>query len=191
MGLEAKDKAHIPIVVDAAKLNDEFRVSDKPAPIFVEYRVTKEIFSPKLSWQRGGFSPGRYRLTNIAFRIASTKENGKPWDALSDPPDPFITVMLDGEKVDTCLVKDQKEGSCSSQKVVTLTEKSSLKIVVVDKDLSRDDDVGTASLDNVMAAGKPYSEIELATQGQLERATVTFVPVAGGASPAVATPADP
>ncbi|RYZ43081.1 MAG: hypothetical protein EOO71_04945 [Myxococcaceae bacterium] len=195
-GLEAKDKTHIPIVVDASRINEEFQVSEKPSPIFIEYKVMKEMFSPKLSWQRGGFSPGRYRLTKIGFKVTSTKANGKPWDAFGNAPDPLVTVLLDGEQIDTCLVRDQDEGVCPSQKVVTLTEHSALQMVVIDKDVNENDDIGSALLENIMAAGRPYSDIELVTQGQLQRATVTFVPVAGPSPspptpPAVAAPAVP
>lgn len=189
-GLEAKNKTHIPIVVDASRLNEEFQVSEKPSPIFIEYRVMKEMFSPKLTWQRGGFSPGRYRLTQIGFKVATTKATGKPWDALGNPPDPFITVVLDGEQIGTCFARDQYEGSCPSEKVVTLTESSSLQLVAIDKDVSENDPIGTGSVDNIIAAGRPYSELELNTQGQLQRATVTFTPVAAP-PPTVAAPAPP
>jgi hypothetical protein len=190
VGLEAKDKSHIPIALDPAKFNEEFRVADTPAPIFVEYKVMKELFSPKLSWQRTGFSPGRYRLTSVSFKVAGTKADGRAWDAMGGRPDPFLTILLDGTPVDTCLQKDVFEGQCTSEKVVTLTENSALQINVLDKDLSEHDPIGTASLDNIMSAGRPYSAIELTTQDQLQSATVTFVPVSG-AAPAVATPAAP
>jgi hypothetical protein len=190
VGLEAIDKGHIPIALDPAKFNEEFKVADTPAPIFVEYKVMKEIFSPKLSWQRSGFSPGRYRLTNISFKVAETKANGSNWDAMGGKPDPFITVMLDGAPVDTCLQRDIFEGHCTSEKVLTLTEQSSLKLEVWDKDVSENDPVGTASLDNIMSNGRPYSAIEMTTSGQLQSATVTLVPVSGP-SPSVAVPATP
>jgi hypothetical protein len=190
VGMEAKTKGHISVALDPAKFNDEFRVSDTPAPIFVEYKVMKELFSPKLSWQRSGFSPGRYRLSEVSFKIEETKKNGNPWDALNGRPDPLISVVIDGVQVDTCLRKDVFEGQCTSEKVVTLTEQSSLQLNVLDKDLSEHDPIGTASLDNVMAAGRPYAAIELTTQDSLQRATVTFVPVSGS-PPAVAAPAAP
>ncbi|RKG74554.1 hypothetical protein D7W79_22545 [Corallococcus exercitus] len=73
---------------------------------------------------------------------------------------------------------------------MTLTESSSLQVVAIDKDVSENDAIGTGSVDNIIAAGRPYSELELNTQGQLQRATVTFVPVASP-PPAVAAPAVP
>jgi hypothetical protein len=191
VGLEAKNKGHIPIALDPAKFDEEFRVSDTPAPIFVEYKVVKELFSPKLSWQRSGFSPGRYRLTSVSFKVAETKADGRAWDAVGGRPDPFITVMIDGAPVDTCLQKDVFAGQCPSEKVVTLTDQSTLQIDVLDKDISENDPIGTASLDNIMSAGRPYSAIELTTQGQLQSATVTFVPVGGASSPAIAAPTTP
>ncbi|MDY7227412.1 hypothetical protein [Hyalangium rubrum] len=190
VGLEAKNKGHIPVALDPAKFNDEFRVADTPAPIFVEYKVMKELFSPKLSWQRSGFIPGRYRLANVSFKVAETKANGNSWDAMNGRPDPLIAVLIDGAQVDTCLRKDVFEGQCPSEKVVTLTEQSALQLKVSDKDLSEHDLVGTASLDNIMSAGRPYAAIELTTQDSLQSATVTFVPVSGP-PPAVAAPAPP
>jgi len=190
VGLDAKDKGHIPIALDPAKFDEQFKVSDTPAPIFVEYKVMTELFSPKLAWQRSGFSPGRYRLTTFSVKVAETKSNGNAWDAVGGRPDPFITVLVDGTPADTCLLKDVFTGQCTSEKVITLTENSSLQVQVFDKDLSENDLIGTASLDNIMTAGRPYSAIELTTEGQLQSATVTFVPV-GGASPTVAAPATP
>jgi len=190
VGLESKEKGHIPIALDPAKFNEEFSVPEKPSPIFVEYKVMKELFSPKLSWQRSGFAPGRYRLTNLTVKVTDTKMDGRPWDAMGDKPDPLISVLLNGVQVDTCLLKNVFEGSCPSQKVLVLDETSELQFVVMDKDLSANDPIGTALIENIMTAGRPYSEIELITDGQLQRATVTFVPVAG-ATPAVAVPAAP
>jgi hypothetical protein len=79
---------------------------------------------------------------------------------------------------------------CTSEKVITLTENSSLQSQVLDKDVSENDLIGTASLDNIMTAGRPYSAIELTTEGQLRSATVTLVPV-DGVSPTVSAPSTP
>lgn len=179
VGLEPKAKGSIPVVLDESKINELFEVAQQPVPIFVEYKVIKDIYSPKISWERGGFKPGQYRLTSIRFAVAKTKENGKAWDVLGGRPDPFITVMVDGASVDTCLQQDTFEGTCTGQKVVTLTERSMISMSVEDKDLEVNDPIGSVAPVNVFATGRPYVELELQTTGQLQRATVTLVPVGG------------
>jgi hypothetical protein len=190
VGLEPKVKGSIPVVLDEAQISDSFEVSPQPMPIFVEYKVGKDFFSPKISWQRGGFKPGQYRLTTVRYSVAKTKVDGKHWDALGGFPDPFLTISIDGAQVQTCSDKDQFEGSCVSQKVVELTERSTTELTAVDKDIKEDDPIGTVPPTNIFAAGRPYAEIDLPTTGQLQRIAVTFVPLAG-TSVAQTAPASP
>jgi len=177
IGLTAKEADGVAIVTDPEQVEQRFKVSNVSVPIFVEYRVLKDIFAEKVGWAKSRFSPGQFRLRSVKVELSSTKADGRPWDALNGPPDPFVTVFLDGTPVGSCLTRDVLTAECALNKIVTISKDSSVTVHVVDKDLSEDDDVGDGKIDNIVEKGAPYEEVELETTDQLTRAAVVLVPV--------------
>ena len=111
----------------------------------------------------------QFRITGFEASVAATKTDGRDWDALGDPPDPHITLLVDGTLAATCSEKNTTAPTCSTSllgKIVDLRVNSRIEIRVVDRDAMEDDAIGAG----VSLAGP--QTLHFQTNGQLTSASL-------------------
>jgi hypothetical protein len=86
--------------------------------------------------------PKAYTVAIVSADIAPSKPDGRPWDVGDGPPDPVVTVSVQG--VGSGTVRSSKVENSTSPKWgqvgrLTLNRGDRLSVTVVDKDLTDDD----------------------------------------------------
>lgn len=181
-GLTQKQKGAVSIVTDLKGVQEEFKISQTPAPVFVEYTVVKDITSEAIAWSKHArIVPGKYQIYIDELKVNQKKVNGKPWD-WGSTADPLVNVMLDGQLVATSHERDTITPKCTdiNGKVIQVGSNSVLQIVVIDKDLSDNDPIGETLPLPLLTQGRARSAFDIAIKpgGALNRVRIRLMPVA-------------
>ena len=176
IGIQPKNPGELAIATSPAEIVKKFKTPDVPVPIFVEYAARRKLPTKALDWARPELKPGRYRI-NVSVAVMSSKEDGRFWDGGGGPPDPVVSLYVDGQFARSCKAQDSFHNQCLSGSAVSLTDDSQIWLKVIDKDLSGDDDIGgTTPVEPVGKAllRRPFS---LPTIGQVKSAEIIFTPL--------------
>ncbi len=120
---------------------------------------------------------GRYKLAMVSIEVAATKARGQRWDIGGDPPDPRITIHVDGRKFYSCAkMKDEHNVVCNPDKELVVTRSTVIKLKVQDVDALSHDRIGEATSSRLI--GRPVGKgASMTTTGQLNKAHFMLLPV--------------
>lgn len=175
IGLEPKEAGAVVFATTREEIQAAFKTPESPVPILVEYTTRRPLDIETLSWKDARLAPGQY-IIDVEVEVASSKADGRPWDALGDPPDPLVKLHVDQTEAFSCKQQDSLVHTCLSDKVVTLGSESVVWLEVVDKDMSADDVIGTAGPVKPIGSAELNSPLVLDTHRQVQRASITFRP---------------
>jgi hypothetical protein len=158
------------------------KLGDKTVALSATNCTQPALLSAVMLVQPGGdavvgepLAAGDYTLDNVEVEVAETKANGLPWDAVGDPPDPQITIKVDGVKWFTCdKNKNQYNATCNPDKALTIGATTKIELSVLDIDLAAHDKVGDASVTLPGTNHKIGAPIQMKTTGQLNKATLVL-----------------
>lgn len=176
IGLQAKEAGAVVIATTAEQIEKSFKTPEVPVPILVEYMTRRELDIEALPWTRAELTPGKYRV-DVKVEVLPNKADGRPWDGMGGPPDPVVMLYIDRVPVQSCKQQDTEIHLCLNGLVVEIAEATEIHLAVWDKDVSADDNIGTAGpLQPIGHAGlnKPAY---LSTQGQIKSVEITFRPL--------------
>lgn len=148
-GLQPKQAGSI--VLNPKDIASTFVQVGKESPIFIEFKTLTNVPVEAISWEGPKFTPGRYILESIDYKINQKKSNGSNWDINlvgSTDPDALIVVKVNGNILDKIGGNTNSlNGTTTVSKTIEINEQTIINIEVYDKDgASGDDFVGTATI---------------------------------------------
>ncbi len=87
--------------------------------------------------------PRKYTVSILSASIEYKKKNGKYWDIIHGKPDPYVILKLGNKVIRTNVDRNTYSPSWNSKFRIFLTGRETMDIKIFDKDISRDDLIGS------------------------------------------------
>jgi len=172
IGLSGKSDG-VTIAITPEETLNQFSRSKEPVPILIEYKTVKDVNTEGINWASEYYTPGEYKIEYVDYNVSQSKLDGKNWDVgfgNTKNPDVIFTISVDHNTLGTYIgSKDTFKQMIRIDKKTNLTSKSNIEIKFDDKDMSENDDIGTASISfREIAKNKNNSQIRMSLKGSLQ-----------------------
>jgi hypothetical protein len=138
---------------------------------------TEEVFSfPPPPERPAGLKRGRYAIVSAGATVSRRNARGTAWDLVGGAAaDPVLAVQVGGETIAECHgVVDTPRVICpvGVDKPIAIDDDTVIRLVVVDDDLTGDERIGEAELDDLLDTGRVGVRLRMRPA---ERVTSAFV----------------